>query len=186
MPSLRLRCVSGAAFYAAKVSLNWPLKGRNSTVVAAYCLHVDVCITTMWRLLRSCCRCWWIFSLVLPVFVLLWAECHPGKFHSLQVKHWAFSCLCLWRDALVTVALSEANTSPTGWKSKVKSSKWFLLTCHWLFGLTRIRGTGTTTVLSRTQKADSEWIVKQLSDTLKTPEYESKHHCHQASEFLSL
>lgn len=57
-------------------------KGRNSTVVAAYCLHVDVHITTMWRLLQSCCCFWWIFSLILPAFVLLWAECHPGKFHT--------------------------------------------------------------------------------------------------------
>ncbi|KAM9860277.1 receptor-type tyrosine-protein phosphatase gamma-like [Aulostomus maculatus] len=32
----------------------------------------------MWRLLQTCCCCWWIFSLLLPVFVLLWAECHPA------------------------------------------------------------------------------------------------------------
>ncbi|XP_027135089.1 receptor-type tyrosine-protein phosphatase gamma isoform X1 [Larimichthys crocea] len=32
----------------------------------------------MWRLLQSCCYCWWIFSLILPAFVLLWAECHPA------------------------------------------------------------------------------------------------------------
>lgn len=36
----------------------------------------------MWRLLQSCCCCWWISSLILPAFVLLWAECHPGKFHT--------------------------------------------------------------------------------------------------------
>ncbi|XP_051270864.1 receptor-type tyrosine-protein phosphatase gamma-like isoform X2 [Dicentrarchus labrax] len=38
----------------------------------------------MWRLLQSCCRCWWIFSLVLPAFVLLWAECHPASIGTLQ------------------------------------------------------------------------------------------------------
>ncbi|XP_035857745.1 receptor-type tyrosine-protein phosphatase gamma isoform X2 [Sander lucioperca] len=33
----------------------------------------------MWRLLQSCCFCCcWIFSLVLPAFVLLWADCHPA------------------------------------------------------------------------------------------------------------
>lgn len=32
----------------------------------------------MWRLLQSFCCCWWIFSLILPAFVLLWAECHPA------------------------------------------------------------------------------------------------------------
>ncbi|XP_062420161.1 receptor-type tyrosine-protein phosphatase gamma-like isoform X2 [Pungitius pungitius] len=31
----------------------------------------------MWRLLHSC-RCWWIFSLMVPAFVLLRAECHPA------------------------------------------------------------------------------------------------------------
>ncbi|XP_032368808.1 receptor-type tyrosine-protein phosphatase gamma isoform X1 [Etheostoma spectabile] len=33
----------------------------------------------MWRLLQSCCFCCcWIFSLVLPAFVLLRADCHPA------------------------------------------------------------------------------------------------------------
>ncbi|KAK2821048.1 hypothetical protein Q5P01_024007 [Channa striata] len=31
----------------------------------------------MWRPLQSSCCCWWIFSLVLPAFVLR-AECHPA------------------------------------------------------------------------------------------------------------
>ncbi|XP_076605770.1 receptor-type tyrosine-protein phosphatase gamma-like isoform X2 [Chaetodon auriga] len=32
----------------------------------------------MWRLLQSCCCCGWIFSLIFPAFVLLWADCHPA------------------------------------------------------------------------------------------------------------
>ncbi|XP_040889876.1 receptor-type tyrosine-protein phosphatase gamma-like [Toxotes jaculatrix] len=32
----------------------------------------------MWKLLQSRCCCWWIFSLILPAFALLWADCHPA------------------------------------------------------------------------------------------------------------
>ncbi|XP_030579702.1 receptor-type tyrosine-protein phosphatase gamma-like [Archocentrus centrarchus] len=45
-------------------------------------MHVDVHITTMWKLLQWCCCCWWIFSLIFPAFVLLWAECHPALTES--------------------------------------------------------------------------------------------------------
>lgn len=81
---------------------------RNSTVVAAFCLHVDVHITAMWRLLQSCCFCCcWIFSLVLPAFVLLWADCHPGKFQTppsqtrgfyfpLLLVSYGMVCLGMW------------------------------------------------------------------------------------------
>lgn len=74
-----------------------PANGINSTVVTAYCLHVDLHLATMWRLLQSCCCYWWICSLVLPAFVLLWAECHPGKFHIPYHKsHCAVSWSCSW------------------------------------------------------------------------------------------
>lgn len=36
----------------------------------------------MWRLLQLCCSCWWISSIILPAFALLWADCHPGKFRA--------------------------------------------------------------------------------------------------------
>lgn len=48
-------------------------KGRNSTVVAAYCLHVDAHIWTMWRLLHSC----WILCVSMAACVLR-AEGHPA------------------------------------------------------------------------------------------------------------
>lgn len=81
--SLRLRCVSGAAFYAAKASLIFSQTGETQQLLLLIVLHVDVHITTMWRLLQSCCCCWWIFSLILSASVLLWADCHPGKFRTL-------------------------------------------------------------------------------------------------------
>ncbi|XP_054866597.1 receptor-type tyrosine-protein phosphatase gamma-like isoform X2 [Amphiprion ocellaris] len=53
-------------------------KRGNSTVVAANCLHVDVCITTMWRLPQPCCFCCWIFFLLSSALLFIWAECHPA------------------------------------------------------------------------------------------------------------
>uniref|UniRef100_A0AAQ4NN36 protein-tyrosine-phosphatase n=1 Tax=Gasterosteus aculeatus aculeatus TaxID=481459 RepID=A0AAQ4NN36_GASAC len=38
----------------------------------------------MWRLLHPCRCCWWIFSLMVPAFVLLRAQCHPAPIQGLH------------------------------------------------------------------------------------------------------
>lgn len=61
-----------------------PANGRNSTVVAAYCLHVDVRLATMWRLLHPWSCCWWICSVLalvrVPACALPRADGRPGEF----------------------------------------------------------------------------------------------------------
>lgn len=85
----------------------------------------------MWRLLRLCCSCWWTSSIILPAFVLLWADCHPGKFRApSQVHAMRFSLtlvLLLFCGIAVTKCVADRSTElsllqwlnillVTGWK----------------------------------------------------------------------
>lgn len=172
MPSLRLRCVSGAAFYAAKASLIWPQKGETQQL-----LLLIVCMSTCISLpCGGYCNRVAAAGGFSPLFCQLSCFCGPSvilvsfipyKSHTGLFFVYVYDGmrLSLWQCQDPTYLQQN---------DRVKSSPLseYLVTGHWLgifvpFGLTRIpgTGTGTSTKLSGTQKANSEWIFKPSQAT---------------------
>lgn len=134
----------------------------------------------MWRLLRLCCSCWWISSIILPAFVLLWADCHPGKFrapsqvHAMRFQFDTASAPLMWhcRDKMrckqthrvKSIAITEISRA---YKTRTRSHR------------------RANRKLSNMQNAGGDWLCLQLGDLFEPTHLPLKAERHRTSTLLS-